>query len=51
MSDCGCEFEAKDKAQQTALYWLLAINGVMFLAEFAIGLLGGSTALIKYLRS
>ncbi|MES1941671.1 cation efflux protein [Salinisphaera sp. T5B8] len=46
MSDCGCEFEAKDKAQQTALYWLLAINGVMFLAEFAIGLLGGSTALI-----
>ena len=46
MADCGCEFEAKDQAQQKALYWLLAINGVMFLAEFAIGLLGGSTALI-----
>ena len=46
MADCGCEFEAEDQAQQKALYWLLAINGVMFLAEFGIGLLGGSTALI-----
>ncbi|MBH03796.1 MAG: hypothetical protein CMP08_06705 [Xanthomonadales bacterium] len=46
MADCGCEFEAEDQAQQKALYWLLAINGVMFLAECGIGLLGGSTALI-----
>ena len=46
MADCGCEFEAEDQAQQKALYWLLAINGVMVLAEFGIGLLGGSTALI-----
>ncbi|GAB3683652.1 cation transporter [Salinisphaera aquimarina] len=46
MSDCGCEFEAKDQTQRQALYWLLGINGVMFLTEFGVGMLGGSTALI-----
>ena len=46
MSNCGCEFEANDQAQQKALYWLLAINGLMFVVEFGVGLLGGSTALI-----
>ncbi|MAM60014.1 MAG: hypothetical protein CMH11_00800 [Maritimibacter sp.] len=46
MSDCGCEFEAKDREQEKALRWLLAINAVMFVVEFGAGLLAGSTALI-----
>lgn len=45
MSDCGCDLEAKNREQQKALLWLLAINAFMFLAEFGAGLLSQSTAL------
>lgn len=47
MSDCGCEFEAKDEAQKKALIWLLFINLSMFFAEFGAGILVQSTALIS----
>ncbi len=46
MSGCGCEIEIKDKAQRGVLLWLLAINGVMFVAEMVAGIIGDSTALI-----
>lgn len=46
MSDCRCELEAKNREQQKALRWLLAINGFMFVAEFTAGLLSQSTALV-----
>lgn len=46
MSDCGCEFEAKNKAERKVLLALLAINGVMFVVEFGLGWLGQSTGLI-----
>ncbi len=47
MSDCGCEFEAKDEAQKKVLIWLLLINLSMFFAEFGAGILVQSTALIS----
>lgn len=46
MSGCSCEIEIKDKAQRGVLIWLLAINGVMFIAEIIAGIIGDSTALI-----
>ena len=47
MSGCGCEIEIKDdKEQRWVLIWLLAINGVMFVAEVIAGIIGDSTALI-----
>lgn len=46
MSDCGCEFEAKNQAERKVLLALLAINGVMFVVEFGLGWLGQSTGLI-----
>jgi len=46
VSGCGCEIEIKDKAQRGVLLWLLAINGVMFVAEMVAGIIGDSTALI-----
>jgi len=46
MSDCGCEVEIKDQAQKRVLYWLLAINAVMFVIEISLGWLAESTALI-----
>lgn len=46
MSGCGCEVEIKDKEQSRVLILLLAINGVMFVAEIIAGIIGDSTALI-----
>ena len=46
MSGCGCEVEIKDASQKRVLYWLLGINGLMFIVELAIGVLADSTALI-----
>ena len=46
MSDCGCEVEVQSKAQARVLWVLLAINGAMFVAELAAGLLAESTALV-----
>ena len=46
MSDCGCEFEARNQAERRVLITLMAINGVMFIAEFLLGWLGQSTGLI-----
>ena len=46
MSGCGCEVEIKDKEQSRVLIQLLAINGVMFVAEIIAGIVGDSTALI-----
>jgi len=46
MSGCGCEIEIKDQEQRGVLRVLLAINAVMFVAEFGAGWMGQSTALI-----
>ncbi len=46
MSGCGCEIEIKNRDQRRVLILLLAINGVMFIAEFIAGIMGNSTALI-----
>ena len=46
MSGCGCEVEIKNKEQSRVLILLLAINGVMFVAEIIAGIIGDSTALI-----
>ena len=46
MSNCGCEVEIKDQAQKRVLYWLLAINALMFVVEISIGWVAESTALI-----
>jgi len=46
MSSCGCEVEIKDKEQSRVLIVLLAINGVMFVAEIIAGVVADSTALI-----
>ena len=46
MSDCGCEFEARNNAERKVLIALLAINASMFVFEFVLGWLGQSTSLI-----
>ncbi len=46
MSGCGCEIEIKNREQARVLILLLAINGVMFIAEIAAGIIADSTALI-----
>ncbi|GAB1266575.1 hypothetical protein NBRC116493_35250 [Aurantivibrio infirmus] len=46
MSDCGCSVEIKDQSQKQVLYWLLGINGLMFLVEIVVGIMADSTALI-----
>jgi len=46
MAGCGCEVEIKDKEQSRVLIQLLAINGVMFVAEIIAGIIADSTALI-----
>ena len=46
MSDCGCEFEARNRAERQVLIALLVINGSMFVFEFVLGWLGQSTGLI-----
>ncbi len=46
MSDCGCEVEIKNQSQKRVLYWLLAINAVMFAVEISLGWIAESTAVI-----
>ena len=46
MSDCGCEFEIKNKSQARVLKQLLLINAVMFFVEIGLGMYAESTALI-----
>lgn len=46
MSGCGCEMTARNARERTTLKWLLAINGVMFVAELGLGIIAQSTALI-----
>ncbi len=46
MSSCGCEIEINNRDQRRVLILLLAINGVMFIAEITAGIIGNSTALI-----
>ena len=43
---CDCEIDVESSAQKRVLIILLAINGTMFVLEFAIGILAESTALI-----
>ncbi len=45
MGKGNCELDNTDASQQTALVWLLVINGAMFLFEFTAGLLASSSAL------
>jgi len=46
MPGCGCEIEIRNREQSRVLTVLLAINGVMFIAEIIAGIIGDSTALI-----
>jgi len=46
MSDCGCGSDQAEKLERKTLVALLAINGVMFLAEILLGWLAESTGLI-----
>lgn len=46
MSDCGCSIEINEQSQKRTLYWLLAINALMFAIELGVGLIADSTALI-----
>jgi cation diffusion facilitator family transporter len=46
MADCGCEFEATNAAERKTLVAVLAINALMFVAEFTLGLLADSTGLM-----
>lgn len=45
---CGSDikFDGNSKAYRTALWWVIAINGVMFLVELAAGSISGSRALL-----
>jgi len=46
MSGCDCEIEIKNRDQSRVLILLLAINGMMFVAEIVAGIISDSTALI-----
>ena len=46
MSDCGCEFEARDRAERRTLWILLSINASLFVVELGVGWLAQSTGLI-----
>lgn len=46
MSDCGCEFEARDQAEKRTLRALLGINAGLFVIEFVVGWLAQSTGLL-----
>lgn len=45
MSDCGCEFEARNAAERKTLIAVLVINALMFVTEFSVGLVADSTGL------
>lgn len=46
MSDCGCGSAEAQDLERKALWWLLAINGVMFLGEASVGWWSESTGLL-----
>jgi cation diffusion facilitator family transporter len=46
MSDCGCQFEAQNKAQRKVLRILFALNAAMFVIGIGAGTLAHSTALV-----
>lgn len=46
MTDCGCELEEAAELERKTLWVLLAINGVMFIAEAIAGWWGESTGLL-----
>lgn len=46
MSECGCELEEAEELERRTLWTLLAINGVMFIAEAVTGWRGESTGLL-----
>lgn len=46
MSDCGCQFEAKNKAQRKVLKILFALNAAMFIVGIITGTVARSTALV-----
>jgi len=46
MPDCGCNIEIRDKEQRRVLIPLLLINGLMFVIELTLGIIGQSTGLI-----
>ena len=46
MSDCGCGSAQAHNLQRRTLWWLLAINGVMFVGELGVGWWSESTGLI-----
>lgn len=46
MSDCDCHFEARNGEQRKVLLTVFAINGVMFVAEFVVGLFAQSSGVI-----
>ncbi len=46
MSDCGCEFEARNEAERKTLKALLYINASMFVLEFTAGLIAHSAGLL-----
>jgi cation diffusion facilitator family transporter len=46
MSDCGCQFEAKNKAQRKILRILFAANAAMFAIGIIAGTMARSTALV-----
>ncbi|WP_031434147.1 cation diffusion facilitator family transporter [Methylomarinum vadi] len=46
MSECECSVDCSNREQYKVLWWLLAINAVMFGVELAAGLLSDSTALM-----
>lgn len=46
MSECGCELDEAARLERRTLWKLLAINGVMFIAEAVAGWWGESTGLL-----
>ena len=46
MSDCDCHFEMRNGEQRKVLLTVFAINGVMFVAEFVVGLFAQSSGVI-----
>lgn len=46
MSACDCHDEASNIAERSVLLTLLCINGAMFVAEFALGIIADSTGLL-----
>lgn len=46
MSSCDCHIEATDASQKGVLRKLLVLNGIMFVAELIVGIVGQSTGLL-----